>query len=473
MPRIARLPSLSLALGVLLVFAACAQAGPAQLRPLGSLTSVASLPAPDSSTSLLAHRYALSLLGAVRARIGEDYPPVASRAGGVAFDLPVSSWPAALGWFPVLGVHDENHGDRSQRERSQLPRRRGGFGAPTAAVPVERGDWSLWSRVDSARTGGHDEALQLPATAQTVHLGIETRIDAPSGLPAALSSALSSGTWLAGVGVGLSAGSVERSSPGAAWLDQSVPFLYPYLGYRDDRMRFHALVAVGAGESEMSLDGVVFGPVQETQALVAGAGGAFVLGGRPDSLQLSLRGSASAVGVSVDGVGTLSSVNIVSSTAQVHLDLRHSRELAGGRLRPFAGLGALAHGGSSLSGKAYELHAGVRFDWRRLSASADVSQTFGDGEVLDPATVISGALRYSPAPGALGLFLSVAPLSAADFRVDGAVSPKGVLRPAPLPVVQAGYGFRAPALAAPVHVVVDWTPSGQAQSLGVRLRLDF
>ena len=454
MSRTARTHSVFLALGVLLAFPVFAQDGPAGPGRLDSVGSALSIRALESSMVLLARRSALSLVGAVQARVGQDYPPVASRPASVRFQFPVSSSSAALAQFPVLGVHDEGHGKRSQRERSQRPRRRGGFGAPTPAVPVDRGDWSLWSRVDSASTGGHDGALNLVATSQTVHLGLETRIDAPSGLPNVLSSALSSGTWFAGVGVCFAAGSVETPSRGAPWLDQSIPFLYPYLGYRDDRTRLHALVAVGIGESDVSVDGAVLGSVQDTQALVAGVGGAFVLAGRPDSLQLVLRGSAFTAGASVDGVAALPSVNIVSSTAQVHLDMRHSREFAGGRLRPFAGLGALAHGGPSISGKAYELHAGARFDWRRLSASADVSRTFGVGDALEPATVISGALRYSPAPGASGFFLSVTP-------------------PLASPVVQAGYGFRAPALSAPAYVVVDWTPSGQGQSLGLRLRFDF
>ena len=284
----------------------------------------------------------------------------------------------------------------------------GGGGCPRAA-PVERGDWSTWARADLPGLGGQVDAFSLDGSARILHLGIERSIEPPASFDRFSEATNPDGEWLAGIGLGFASASVDIDPSGAS-LNQAARFVYPYLGYRDDRKLGYALIGGGFGTSNFRHPSFQpDGADQDSLHLFAGLGGSVVVTGRPDRTEFLLRTSVLGALANVDAGPYLLTSTVAAYRARLGLDARHARSLGGGILSPAAGLGVLYDGGDGPGGVALEADAGTRFDWRRFSFSVHARTLLTSSDDLDRTLNLSGAVRYAPDGLNRGFFLTVSP----------------------------------------------------------------
>ena len=429
----------------------------------------------DAATALVALGYGSSLIETVVARVSGDRESVA-HASSAAFN----SWSRAFDSFfrssgPVLSVHESSPQERTENERArEAPRR--GWWLP-AGGPVERGDWLTWARADLPGLGGTVDAYSLDGSARILHLGIERSIEPPATFDRFAKAVNPDGEWLAGVGVGFASASVDIHPAGAS-LDHSARLVYPYLGYRDDRKLAYALVGAGLGTSSFrhpSLRPAAADGDQDSLLVVAGLGGAVVLGGRPDRAEFLVRTSMLGVIANNDANSVLPTRTVTAYRARLGLDTRHARSMGGGILSPSTGLGILYDGGDGPGGVALEADANTRFDWRRFSFSARAKTLLMSSDDLDRSLGLSGAVRYSPGSLGRGSFLTISPSYGSGSAPGSAWD--GVRLPSSDPnasvfglTAEAGYAFSAapgPGLVtvvAGVDSVPDETSHGVART---------
>ena len=367
----------------------------------------------DAASALVALGFGSSLLEAVAARIAGDREPVAHASSAA-----LASWSRVFDGFvrsgAVLSVHERSSQERAESERARRAERRG-WGLP-AGGPVQRGDSSIWARVDLPGLGGQVDAFSLDGSARILHLGIERSIEPPASFDRFSEATDPDGEWLAGIGLGFASASVDIDSASVdidlsgASLNQAARLVYPYLGYRDDRKLGYALIGGGFGTSNFRHPS--FQPDaadQDSLHLFAGLGGSVVVTGRPDRTELLFRTSVLGALANVDAGPYLLTSTVVAYRARMGLDARHARSMGGGILSPTAGLGLLYDGGDGPSGKALEADAGTRFDWRRFSFSVHARTLLTSSDDLDRTLNLSGAVRYAPDGLNRGFFLTVSP----------------------------------------------------------------
>ena len=398
----------------------------------------------DAASALIARSVGSSALEAVAARVAADRESIAHASPATA----LASWARAVAGpglsDAVLSVHE-----RSPVERDEI-RTRGRRQRP--AGPVERGDWSTWFRADRPGLGGRvpleegNGTLSLDGSAQVLHLGVERSIEPPSALDRFSEATTPEGEWLAGVGLGLASASVDVAPDGAS-LDHSTWLVYPYLGYRDDRKLAYASLGGGLGTSTFRHPDFASGSAEQDTLLVfAGLGGAAVVAGRPDSVELLIRASALGTLADTDAGPVLVSSTVAAHRLRFGVDARHARRMGGGILSPSGGIGLLYDAGDGPGGWAVEADAGTRFDWRRFSFSARARTFLKASDDLDRTLGLSGAVRYSPGGSGRGLFFSLSPTygpGAADGSPwDRVLDPSGREASSGLGLsAEAGYAF--------------------------------
>ena len=412
----------------------------------------------DAASALIARSVGSSVLEAVAARVAADRESIAHASPATAPATALASWARAVAGpglsDAVLSVHE-----RSPAERDEI-RTRGRRQRP--AGPVERGDWSTWFRADRPGLGGRvpleegNGTLSLDGSAQVLHLGVERSIEPPSALDRFSEATTPEGEWLAGVGLGLASASVDVDPAGVS-LDHSTWLVYPYLGYRDDRKLAYASLGGGLGTSTFRRPDLASGSddsgsddsgsaEQDTLLVFAGLGGAAVVAGRPDSVELLIRASALGTLADTDAGPVLVSSTVAAHRLRFGVDARHARRMGGGILSPSGGIGLLYDAGDGPGGWAVEADAGTRFDWRRFSFSARARTLLRASDDLDRTLGLSGAVRYSPGGSGQGLFFSLSPTygpGAADGSPwDRVLDPSGREASSGLGLsAEAGYAF--------------------------------
>ena len=362
----------------------------------------------DAASALTARGVGTSVLETVASRVSSDRGSVAQASAALA------SWSRAFAGpglaSAVLSVHE-----RSSEERAEERARRE-IGRERTTGPVERGDWSWWLRTDFPRLGGEVDTLSLDGSAQILHLGVERSIP-PPGVADRFSKVTSpGGEWFVGAGLGLASASVDDPTAGMS-LRHSTTLLYPYLGYRDDRKLAYASIGGGVGTNTFRHPTFQSEAAEQDALFVfAGLGGALVIGGRPDRVELLVRASALGTLANTNAGPVLDTSTVAAHRLRLGLDARHARRLGGGIVSPFGSLGILYDAGDGPSGTAVEVEAGTRFDWRRFSFSVRAWALLATSDGLDRTVGLSGDIRYSPGGSGRGFFLTLSPTYGADPR---------------------------------------------------------
>ena len=391
----------------------------------------------DAASALGARGVGSSALETVAGRIAGDREPVAhAPLAALAAWLPVFASLALSD--PVLHVHEGSPRERAGKtaRRHRLP-----------AGSVGRGDWSGWIRTDFPGLGGRTGGASHDGSARILHFGVERSIQPFGPLDRFSSVTDPDGEWLAGVGLGFASASVDTDPAGMS-LDHSIRILYPYLAYRDDRKLAHATVGAGLGANAFRHPS--FQPTaadQDSLLLFAGLGGAAVVAGRPDRVEILVRTSVLGTLANTDAGPVLLASTVAAYRLRFGLDARHARGAGGGILSPSGGVGILLDGGDGPRGLALEADAGVRFDWRSFSFSARAGTLLMSTGDLERKLGFSGAVRYSPRGLGRGFFLTLSP-SCGPRTEDGAPMERALASSGPDTSLlqlsaETGYAFSA------------------------------
>ena len=409
-----------------------------------------------------------SSLEAVAGRFSRDWEPV-SHASGELFGG-IFSLHAEPGTFSVHEpAHRRGSDVRPESRRAaevevRLP------GGPQFSPPGKRGKWAFWAHADRGGLDGRTAGIGLDGSITTLHIGAESDLDPPAAFDRFAKATTDDGKWLAGIGGAYSSGSFE-DNPVASGISQASWLVYPYVGYRDKRKTFYGTLGGGLGSMSIGADsesGLLHG--------FAGAGGSFVVTGRPDRIQALVNVGALGSILNRDGDTLLPSSTVLAHRARIGGELRHSREWRGGVLSPVLGAGIRYDAGEGPAGYAVDVKVGARFDWAAYSLSAVLTGFVKAGEEVGRDLNASVGLRYSGSPSGRGLSLQVGPvLSIPSVSLSPGYDPSGFGSIVP-PRVVAILTYRGylPGLATPFEAFseVTRTESSRRSSLHGGLRVE-